>query len=871
MKRKKFLKIFLVAVLLSGLTQVSGQNSVSSLYLQAGTNEFGAIQRTMNQYFANRDKGQGSGYKQWKRWEYFTERRLTPDGKVTNWALLNWNAYNDYLVQHPDADGSGTDYTNGKWVSLGPWGYVKGSGWNGGVGRINCIAFHPTLPNTYWVGTPSGGLWKTTDDGATWTPLTDGMPVIGVSGIAVDYTNPDIIYILTGDGDAGWTHSIGVLKTTDGGITWMKTGLSYEVKDLVRGYKLLMHPTNHNILFFVSNPHGIQKTTNGGATWTKVRDGNFQDIEFRPGDPTIMYATGGTEFHRSTDTGDTWTRIYFALDKIASRMAIGVSPNNPDFVYLVAGPTYSVGTFVGLYCSFNKGLDFRIQSTTPNILGYDIRGLDQKHQTEYDLAIAVSRTNVNQLITGGINTWVSTNGGTTGYWSLSSMWDYSAGPTKYTHADIHGLEINPLNNNLYCLSDGGIFRSTDFGQNWTDLTAGIANTQCYRIAGFPPDGQIIVCGTQDNGSDKWTGGPTMLHMQGADGMDCMIDYTNRNILYTTSQEGEIVKSTDGGTIFIPIQPAGSIGPWVTPFVMDPLNPSVIYGGYFNGVYKSYVGGNLWWNMGVSGCSALAIGNDNSNRLYAAMDTGSVAPVYNLWRSDDGANSWSYIRTGLPVVKISFIAVDPDNSMNVFVTFSGFTAGEKVYHSTNGGATWNNISGTLPNVPANCIAFADNNGSPGNALYVGTDIGVFYRDDNHSDWIPFRNGLPTVPVFDLEINYAGSMITAGTFGRGLWRSTLYEACPPYYSLAPDNDPSNPGYTGFQFYEASNGILSSRIITGGIGTDVTYKAAHSVKLIPGFNAKENNLFKASLGPCINNMSVVPQFRKVTGKFVGDSKKD
>jgi photosystem II stability/assembly factor-like uncharacterized protein len=865
MKRKKFLKIFLVITLVCCLTRVSGQNDVSGLYLQAQTDDFAAIQHRMKEYFANRDQGQGSGYKQWKRWEYLMERRLTPDGKVANWALLNWEAYNSYLEQHPDADGSGTDATNGQWIGLGPWGYVRGSGWNGGVGRTNCIAFHPTLANTYWVGTPSGGLWKTTDDGATWAPLTDGMPLIGISGIAVDYTNTNVIYILTGDGDAGVTFSIGVLKSTDGGLTWMKTGYSRTVQNFVRGYKLVMHPTNHDILYVVSSD-GILRTTDGGATWTQAQYGGFQDIEFRPGDPAVMYASDGTKFYRSTNTGETWTRIYSGVPTNALRMAIGVSPNNPDFVYLFAGPTYSIGTFVGVYCSFNSGLDFRTQSTTPNLLGYDMRGMDQDDQTKYDLAMTVSRINVNQIIVGGINTWVSNNTGNTGYWSLSSMWNYTAGPTKYTHADIHGLEINPLNNNLYCMSDGGIFRSTDFGQNWTDLTAGIANTQFYRIAGYQANSNFIVGGTQDNGSDKWTGGPTMEHMRGGDGMDCMIDFTDSDIIYTTTQNGKLAKTTDGGLNFFEKKPAGSLGAWVTPFVMNPVYPQVIYGGYINGVYKSYDGGNIWFNMGAAGCNALAIGTDNMNRLYAAMDSGSTAQVHYCWRSNDAGSNWTSIRPGLPAIFVSFIAVDPHNSLSVFVTFSGYTAGQKVYHSTDGGATWTNISGTLPNVPANCIAFADNNGSPGNALYVGTDIGVFYRDDNHADWIPFRNGLPTVPVFDLEINYGSGVITAGTYGRGLWRSTLYNACPSYYTLMPENDPSNPGYTGFQFYEASNGIESSRVITGGIGTDVTYKAAHYVKLTTGFNAKENNLFKASLGNCINNKSTVPQFRKVTGKYIG-----
>jgi len=358
----------------------------------------------------------------------------------------------------------------------------------------------------------------------------------------------------------------------------------------------------------------------------------------------------------------------------------------------------------------------------------------------------------------------------------------------------------------------------------------------------------------------------MEHIQGADGMDCMIDYTNSNILYTTSQNGGLSKSFDGGIIFYDKQPAGSSGAWITPLVMHPTDPLTIYGGYINSVYKSTTGGNSWLDKGVSGCSAMAMGTDNPNRVYAAMDTGWASIGRNLWRSDNGGTSWTPIRTGLPWITVTFIAVDPDNSLNVFVTFAGYTAGQKVFHSTNGGASWSNFSGTLPNVAVNCIAFKDNNGSPANAVYVGTDIGVFYRDNNHTDWIPFRNGLPTVPVFDLEINANAATITAGTFGRGLWRSEFYTPCVIDHGLNPINDPSNPNYTGFQFYEASNSITSSRIITGGLGTDVTYKSGNFIRLTTGFNARENNLFKASLGACISNTPAVSQFRKVTGKYTG-----
>ncbi len=859
--------IFLLIILLPG-GGLFAQRSVSDRYLNAGTDDFGEITRQMEHYFANRDKGRGSGYIQWKRWEYLMERRLTPDGRVTNWALRNWEAYHNYLASHPDADGASTDATNGLWYSLGPTTYTLGAGWNGGMGRLNCIAFHPTLSNTFWVGGPSGGLWKTTDGGNTWTCLTDGMPVIGVSGIAIDYTNTNIIYILTGDGDGGDTRSIGVLKSTNGGETWLTTGFTYTVIDNLRAFKLLMHPTNHNILLVVSNA-GIHRTTDGGVNWNHEQAGLFFDIEFKPGDPTIVYASGETAFYRSTNTGDTWGRIWSGVPTTASRIAIGVSPNNASYVYLFAGPSYSKNTFVGLYRSTNSGVDFTLRSSSPNLLGYDINGNDDDHQTQYDLAMVVSRTNVDQILVGGINTWRSLSGGSAGSWTLTSMWDYSAGATKYTHADIHGLDINPLNNHLFCVSDGGIFRSTDFGLNWTDLSDGLAITQWYRIATVPSNTSLFIGGTQDNGSNKWTGGSAMTHMRGADGMDCMIDYTNSNILYTNRQNGGLEKSTDGGSSFSSKKPSGSWGSWITPFIMHPTDPLTIYGGYINSVYKSTNGGNNWSDMGVGGCSAMAMGTSNTSRIYAAMDTGQgAAIVRSFWRSDNAGGSWTPIRTGLPALRLTFIAVDPDNSQNVFVTFGGYTDGEKVYHSTNGGGAWTNVSGTLPNVPVNCIVFADNNGSPGNAVYIGTDIGVFYRDANHADWIPFRNGLPTVPVFDLEIHASANVITAGTYGRGLWRSSLYEGCYPAHVLTPGNDPSNPNYSGFQFYEASNYISSSRVITGGVGTEVTYKAGNYVKLTTGFNAKEDNFFKATLGNCINTSPPAAQFRPVTGKFAGSA---
>lgn len=826
---------FILLLLLTGGLLSAQNSSPSEMWLNPPTRDFETIQQTVEQYYADKEQGRGSGYKQWKRWEYYHQSRLTPDGKITNVAARTWDSYLEHKAQFDNGSRAPLS-SNGYWNSLGPTTYTNLAGWNPGIGRLNVIAFHPTSSSTFWVGGPSGGLWRTNNGGTSWTPLTDGMPNIGVSGIAVNPSNTNIMYILSGDGDGGDTRSIGVLKTTNGGETWLTTGLSWTVQDNVRGYKLLIHPTNANILFAVTND-GIFKTTNGGISWTNVRSGNFRDIEFKPGDPTYVYVSGTSTFFRSTDTGENWTQITTGMPAGCTRIAIAVSPANSGYVYLFGGPATAVGSFKGFYLSTNSGGSFTTRSTTPNVLGYSSIGNDDSHQTTYDLAVAVSHTTSSEVIVGGINTWTSTNWGTS--WSISSWWDTRGNTIGYTHADIHDLAINPLNNYLYCLSDGGVFRSTNFGSTWTDLTDGISITQWYRIAGTQANSSLLIGGTQDNGSNKWTGTSNMQHMRGADGMDCMIDHTNSNILYTNRQYGILEKSTNGGSVFTGIQPAGSTGTWVTPVIMNPVNANILYAGYTD-VYKSTNGGSSWTNTGVSGSSAMAMGTSSTSRIYAASGT-------SIWRSDDAAGTWTSISAGLQSRSITGIAVNPDNSLGVFVTVADYFVGQKVYASSNGGASWTNISDNLPNTIVNCIAFQDADGSPANALYIGTDIGVYYRDESLGFWIPFMNGLPTVPVFDLEINYTSSMIRAGTYGRGLWSSDLYTSCPSGYSLTQANDPGNPNYTGVQNYEASGTVTSSRIITGGVGTDVTYKAGNYVKLTEGFNAKQNNLFKAWLGPC------------------------
>jgi len=389
--------------------------------------------------------------------------------------------------------------------------------------------------------------------------------------------------------------------------------------------------------------------------------------------------------------------------------------------------------------------------------------------------------------------------------------------------------------------------------------------QFYKIAGTEGDDQLLLGGTQDNGSNKWDGGTDITHIFGADGMDCMIDYNNNNTIYFSFQNGGLRKSNNGGNNSFGIKPDSASGSWVTPYMMDPVNPNIIYGGYSD-VFRSTNGGANWTNKGADGRSAMAMGTNNTSRLYAARNN-------TLRMSNNSGDSWSNITGFWSGQNVTGIAVNPDNDLDVFITVSGYVNGSKVYHSMDAGSNWTNISGTLPNIPHNCIAFEDTNESPNDALYVGTDIGVFYRNDDLGDWIPFSNGMPTVEVKDLEINYGANVIRAGTFGRSIWSSSLYSPCPISLNLTVANNPGQTGIsTGYQYYQASDNITSSRNIGGGIGTNSVYRANTDIDLVGGFAVGEGSELYAHIGPCISGVPTSLEKDSETNNHdVGELEKD
>ena len=686
------------------------------------------VQKAANEYFEVNGKAKGSGWKQYKRWEHFTEQRVYPSGMRINHAQI-WDEVTKYNKQFPSNNKSNRN----AWTPLGPATSANVTGhWNPGIGRINVIALEPGNAQTIYIGSPSGGLWKTTNEGENWIPLTDNQPVLGVSAIVINPANTDVIYIGTGDKDANDNYSIGILKSTDGGITWNTTGLDWTIYQNRTISKLLMDPNDPNTIY-AATTDGLYKTTDAGNSWNQTLSGNIDDMEFKPGDASIIYAIT-TRFYKSTDSGENFIEITDVPN--SSRAQIAVSNDNPSYVYFLSSGS-------GIYRSENSGDSFVYRSAQPT----------PGNQSWYDLAFAVSHDNAEEVHLGEFNTWKSTDGGIN--WNLTTDWTWD-NPIGYTHCDIHEMVF--YEGVLYVGSDGLISKSDDGGSTWVNLTEGISMRQFYRIGTSKNDPYKIMGGSQDNGTSIYTN-DHWHEWLGADGMECIINYDNSNIVYGTSQNGQFYKSTTGGNFGnIGItQPGG--GNWVTPFVIHPTDPQILFVGS-DEVRKTTNGMNSWTtisNFGMGNLNNLAIAESNADYLYASKNS-------NIYRTRNGGESWANISNGLPNLHISYIAIHPENPETIAVSLSGYDEGEKVYISKDGGTTWTNYSTNLPNIPANCVAFYLGDLNP---LYVGMDAGVYYIDEDLSEWTSYMEELPNVIVNELEMQFDNQLIRAATYGRGLW--------------------------------------------------------------------------------------------------------
>jgi PKD repeat protein len=719
-------------------------------------------QRT-NENFRPGKTGPAFGFPQFKRWENFWIPRVSgSDGMRPDPGQLAQTIFG------ATAAASSSTQNAGDWQAIGPFDAPNSNSWTG-IGRINCVAFHPTNTNIIWAGAPSGGLWKSTDGGTTWSTNTDLLPNLGVSSIAIDPIHPDTMYIATGDRDGGDTYSFGILKSVDGGQSWNTTGLTYSVTQTTRIGAVRVVPDSTNVIIAATRT-GIFRSTDYGSSWTGIEPGAFNTLAADPQNPHIIFAgTTGSQgrVYRSTDRGISWTRLTSGLPNSGvNRVEIAVSAQDSNYIYAVFSA--SNNGFGGLYRSTNGGNTWTLRSSTPNILGWSANGTGSGGQGWYDLCIAVSPTNKNTIFVGGVNVWRNNAGGNSQGWNCVGHW-YGQNGVPIVHADIHYFNWQPGTNHLWLGTDGGVYKTTNLGNSWIDYKDGMNITQYYKISQSLTNPTLIVGGSQDNGTHRQLGLNWDI-VRGGDGMDNGIDPDNNQIMYASVYYGDFSKSSNGGNSFFPMNiPVAGQGNWVTPFVIDPTNSNILYAGYSR-LWRSTNKGNSWQatsngSIGGANIDDIAVAPSNNQVLYVSINQF-------LYRSTNNGNNWSLISQGIPgSTHITGIAVSATDADHVWVTKTGYTSNQKVFESFDGGQTWSNRSNSLPNLPVNCIVYEEGSFD---AVYIGTDVGVYYRDATMNSWVPYMLGLPNVIVSDLEIYYVDAKIRAGTYGRGVWEASLYSS-------------------------------------------------------------------------------------------------
>jgi photosystem II stability/assembly factor-like uncharacterized protein len=808
-------------VLILTATTAGAQQALESLARRDSVAPtFPEMQRAFEEWSHGRDLRKERGWKWYKRWESFTEQRALPGGRIAD-AATYWQG----AMQALAAKGSAELASSGPgWMPVGPSALAKTSDptFVKGIGRINCITFHPSDSNTFWVGVAQGGVWKTVDGGVTWRPLTDNLPILRISDIAVDPTNADVMYISVGDyaylgvnltSTDRKRHShygMGVFKTTDGGASWSPTGLSFALTafdgSLIR--RVFVDPATPSNLLALGTS-GTWTSSDAGATWKQGLTSLIWDAERHPSSPRVIYATtgylalfgtGNASLIKSTDFGVTWTTMPSGIPpRMVQRIEMAIAPSDPNYVYAVASNT--VGGLYGVYRSTDAGATWSAQARPPaalNILGWD--GGEQgtgRGQGSYDLAITVDPRNRERVFVGGINVWGSEDGGVT--WDGVTYWIGAYGPG--VHADQHMLAVNPHTGAYYLCNDGGLHTTPEieigrwsdavsipdyaWPTTWRNITSGMAITSFYRLGLSRDNPGYVVAGAQDNGTFYFNG-EEWRQLFGGDGMDCFIDHSDPGLVYGSSQFGYLHVTPDGGESERPsvsdqiMNNYGDEGEWTTPFAIDPQDRTTLYAGFGN-LYRSQGDDETWTPISdfpkpagatlSSPITALAISPANPSYIYLGKK-----PWYTreqpsaLWMTSDGGVTWHNITAGAPdSLYITSIATHRTDVSTAWVTFGGFSDGVKVYRTTDAGATWTNISSDLPNLPANAIVH--DAGGRANTVYVGTDIGVYYTNDEMNGWRPFMQNLPNVIVSDLEIHPATREIYAGTFGRGIWMSEL----------------------------------------------------------------------------------------------------
>jgi hypothetical protein len=707
------------------------------------------------------------------------------------------------------------------WTDLAPKNFA---------GRVLSMAFNPTDSNTIWVGSAAGGLWKTTNgghgaaNGINWTYVPTGFPVLGISAIAIPQTNPNVLYIGTGEvynttalnsGVTGAGHvrtfrgsyGIGILKSTNGGLSWTKS-LDFSYSNLKGVSDILIDSANNSIVY-AATTDGLYRSIDAGTSWQLMPGvpGLATSLAYKPGSPSVLYIgcgnfrSTGAGIYRSTNANitsgtPTFTKLTTGLPTtISGKIQLAVTPASPSTVYASIGNDPARTTDPeGLYRSTNDGSSWTgLRTGTNSIIS---------NQGWYAHDVAVSRTNATRVYWGELNLHRSTNSGST--FTVSSNWagwnvnnttigTLSEGSTSYVHADIHRIIMSPFpnSNTIYICTDGGIFRTRDFGTTYQSLNGGLQTAQIYANAAISrQDPNFMLMGLQDNEGLIYMGQPGCKRVPNlGDGFHAAIKPTNDNICYIESYDLRVIKSINKAGSFSALTGPFSPTCFNSPFIIPLNSPTTIYAG--TALFKKSTNeGSTFTNMNggvsISGTPILYIeaAPSNASTVYISTtpsNTSLAVPIRSgLFKTINGGTSFTNITGTLPNRYYTDIAVDPVDPNRLVVTLSGFGVSH-VFLSTNGGTSWCDIGGGLVDLPTNTVAFDPLDRS---RIYIGNDQGVYYASglplsgatpaSLSLTWISYNEGLGDgVMVSDIVVTTTNKLRLA-TYGRGLWERDLAPA-------------------------------------------------------------------------------------------------
>ena len=775
-------------------------------------------------YFETIGKQRGNGYTQFQRWKYWAARSLDSRGMV----ITEEQKYRE-TMQFKSTYGSTRNQNNTlTFTELGPQNAINTSTWSSALARLTSLAFANEDNFDHIIGgSPTGGVWKTTDGGNSWAPIFDNQTTMNVYSVEISHANSQHYFVGTLGG--------GIYKSTDGGTSWVKTSGTWDgnLYNTIR-----MHPTNSSILYALGQWWGyLYKSTDGGDTWVRLTlpsDAHIYDLEFKPDDPSTIYVSGAGKIYKSTDDGQNFTTLTGGFSLGVIMMA--VTPANADYLYAAQE---NAGSFHALFRSTDAGNSFTTVSDntsgTNNLFGYSLD--EYGGQAPRDMDIIASPLNADHIQIAGIESHRSTNGGSS--WSQNTHWYIPSG-LSFHHADVDALYYVYKNSTLriYAATDGGIYVSNDNGQTFSDLTPGIGARQFYKIGVSKLTPDVVVGGSQDNGTGVLRADGNWYDWLGADGMETFVDHSNDQRLFGTTQFGNLYYSTNTGNTFSNLNKPESNGAWVTPFEQDPVNPNTIYSAYQQ-AHKSTDSGISWTAISSFTIDPndallknLKIAPSDNNTIYAAYD-------HKIFRTTNGGTNWTDITPGSNFdanTIINHIALHPTNAQRLIITLSASPTTSMFLESTDGGTSWTDITSNLPAVGANCAVFvADDK----DGIFVGTNPGLYYKDNTSSgNWsdADANNSFPNVDIGELEI--AHNTLYIGTYGRGLWKTVIQETCPVALTL---NDNTIPQGT----YQAAETIVSAGQIAAG--DTITMRAGNSISLNPGFNAVLGARFSGVIGPC------------------------